>query len=78
MSEPIPLSKLKTKQGVRVTEIRRDPQGHWRKLIALGITPHTRLQLLQRYPTFVVQVGHTQAALDTQMAELVMVEKVEE
>lgn len=38
------------------------------KLMALGICPGSRIQLLQRRPSFVFQVGHSQFAVDEEMA----------
>lgn len=71
----IPLTQLKTRKQARIVEIRRDPEGHWRKLIALGITPDTVVYLAQKFPSYIVQVGHTTTALDKQMAELILVDK---
>jgi len=76
MSQPISLTRLKTRRQARIVEIRRDPEGHWRKLMALGITPDTVVYLAQKFPSYIVQVGHTMTALDKQMAELILVETV--
>lgn len=48
--------------------------GHWRKFMAFGIRPGARVTVTQRFPAFVVRVGHTQVALDRQAAALVSVE----
>ncbi len=70
----IPLSQLKPSVPARVVEIQHDSEGHWRKLSVLGILPGAQLVLVQRFPTFVVQVGYTMVALDAQLASLVLVE----
>jgi DtxR family Mn-dependent transcriptional regulator len=38
------------------------------RLCALGVAPGASLQLLQRLPTFVVRVGHTEIALEPEIA----------
>jgi Fe2+ transport system protein FeoA len=76
MSQPIPLTRLKARKQARIVEIKRDPEGHWRKLMALGITPDTVVYLAQKFPSYILQIGHTMTALDKQMAELILVEPV--
>lgn len=68
------LSDLAPKVPAQVVQIVHDPEGHWRKLSVLGIVPGVQVRLLQRFPTFVVQVGYSQVALDRQLARLVQVE----
>jgi len=68
------LSELPLKQSARVVQIQHDPAGHWRKLSALGLVPGVQIVLVQRFPTFVVQVGHSLVAIDRHLASLVQVE----
>lgn len=44
-----------------------------RKLVALGVLPGVRLRLMQRYPAYVIRLGHTELAVDTAMAALIRV-----
>ena len=41
--------------------------------MALGIMPGATLQLLQRFPAYVVQLGYTQLAIDKETAASIMV-----
>jgi DtxR family Mn-dependent transcriptional regulator/ferrous iron transport protein A len=56
-----------------VEALQHDTEGHWRKLLSLGIAPGVRIEMVQRWPAFVVRVGHTEVALDKETAELVTV-----
>jgi Fe2+ transport system protein FeoA len=44
-----------------------------RKLMAVGILPGTRIELIQRFPAFVFQVGNSQFAVDRPLAEVIFV-----
>lgn len=69
----ISLNALKQGASARVVQIRHDSQGHWRKLSALGIVPGATVRMVQRFPTFVVQVGYTLVAIDNELASQVHV-----
>lgn len=67
------LSALPKGASARVVQINHDAEGHWRKLSALGIVPGATVRMVQRFPTFVVQVGYTLVAIDEQLASQVRV-----
>jgi len=58
------LNELKRGELRPISEIVHDPDGHWRKLAALGLMPGADVKMLQRWPTLVVQVGRTEVGLD--------------
>ncbi|MCL6533809.1 MAG: ferrous iron transport protein A [Fimbriimonadales bacterium] len=70
----MPLSALKHGASARVVQVAHDSQGHWRKLSALGIVPGATVRMVQRFPTFVVQVGYTLVAIDSELASQVQVQ----
>jgi DtxR family Mn-dependent transcriptional regulator len=39
------------------------------KLIAMGILPGVSIQLLQKFPSYALKIGHSQVAMDREMAE---------
>lgn len=43
------------------------------KLASLGVLPGVRVELLQRWPTYVFRAGHTQLATDTDLARRIRV-----
>ena len=51
------------------TRDRRDVQ----KLMALGILPGVKIQLIRRFPSFVFQLGYSQFTVDRELAEKICV-----
>lgn len=43
------------------------------KLMAFGIMPGATLKLLQRFPSYVIALGYSQLALDTETARMIRV-----
>jgi DtxR family Mn-dependent transcriptional regulator len=41
--------------------------------VALGVLPGAELTLVQRYPAFVVRIGHAEFALDAELAGRIQV-----
>lgn len=73
----VPLTQLPTGAQARIVRVVHDPDGHWRKLSALGVVPGAALYLLQRFPTFTLRIGMSTLAVDTQLANLIYVEPLE-
>ena len=46
------------------------------RLASLGLSPGSEVGLLQRRPTFVVEVGETRFALDQEVARHIFVQRV--
>lgn len=67
------LNALPKGASARVVQIHHDAEGHWRKLSVLGIVPGATVRMVQRFPTFVVQVGYALVAIDEQLASQVQV-----
>lgn len=62
-------------EGVRARVVRLDEPGSQATahLVALGVLPGVELTLLQRYPAFVMRIGHTEFAVDDQLARRIHV-----
>ncbi len=43
------------------------------KMMAMGILPGAKIELIQRFPSYVFQVGHSQFAVDRPLAEIIYV-----
>jgi len=69
------LDELPKDVEATVLDVRRD-DGNWRKFLAFGILPGTRIMVTQRFPAFVISVGHTEVAMDREAAALVTVGEV--
>lgn len=73
MSEPggpsgVPLTEWPEGVSVRVTALSRVDSPSTAHLVALGVVPGAMLTLVQRYPAFVVRIGHAEFALDQELA----------
>ena len=73
-----PLSHLAPGAYGKVAYIYAPEAEKLQKLMAMGILPGVPIRLLQKFPSFVFQAGHTQFAVDEQIADAVYVRLVEE
>lgn len=71
------LSDLAAGTACEVLEIRSGGVGIDRAL-AYGLTPGVRLRLHQRWPAYVVQIGETDLAFDSDIARAIFVRVIEE
>jgi len=73
VSQDLPLTLLG--EGVRARVVRLDEPGSeaTAHLVALGVLPGVELTLIQRYPAFVMRIGHTEFAVDDQLARRIHV-----
>jgi len=68
-----PLSDLELGREGKVVFISTRVKGRLEPLSALGIIPGTTLQLKQRRPSYVIQIGETSVALDEQIVREIYV-----
>jgi len=71
--ETMPLVALRSGWDAEIVEVRAHNDAVLRKLTALGILPGVRVQLLRRFPCYLVQISHAQIALDKQLASAILV-----
>lgn len=62
------LSNLRTGQKGRVAYIHTQDHKKLEKIMAMGILPGMNITLIEKYPSFVFQVGHSQFAIDEDLA----------
>jgi ferrous iron transport protein A len=67
------LSQAKIGRVQTVAELRTEEIMVRRKLMAMGITPGSSLIVEQRFPSYIVKVGYTRAALDREIAASIFV-----
>lgn len=65
----LPLCELSPGDRGRVAYLRTGDSRRLQKLLTLGILPGVEVEMLQRLPTFVFRIGHSQMAVDREMAE---------
>ena len=71
----IGLNELKVNESARIVHLDADPK-EAAKLIALGILPGLQVTMLQRRPSYVFAIGHTQFAVDLKMAKQIRLERI--
>lgn len=65
----LPLSKLKKGNEGKIAYIQTEDKEMLRKIMAIGAIPGSLISLVQRFPTFVFQIGNSQFAVDKTVAD---------
>ncbi len=65
----MPLAELKTGQSGKIAYIHTHDRQMLQKIMAMGALPGTSVTLLQRFPSYVFQLGQSQFAIDKNIAE---------
>ena len=68
-----PLDKLKANQKGRVAYIHTKDPKRLQKLMAMGVLPGMTITLIQRFPSYVFQIGQSQFAVDKDLAEAIFI-----
>ena len=63
-----PLCDLQPHQGGHIAYIHMHDPKRLQKLMAMGMLPGTSITLLRRFPSFVFEAGHSQFAVDEEIA----------
>jgi DtxR family Mn-dependent transcriptional regulator len=69
----VALSQLEPDQKGRIAYINAKGRRRLQKLMAMGITPGMQLQVIQKFPSHVFQIGQTQIAVDEEIANEIFV-----
>ncbi len=69
----MPLANLGTGGWAVVLTVATSSEHERSKLMALGLLPGALLRLSQRFPSYVVRIGHTELALDKETARQITV-----
>jgi DtxR family Mn-dependent transcriptional regulator len=62
------LRDLRVKDRGTIAYLGTDDEARLHKLIAMGALPGLRLALIQKFPSYIFQVGQSQFAVDKEMA----------
>jgi DtxR family Mn-dependent transcriptional regulator len=68
-----PLSELKKDQKGEVIYLQTQDKNLLKKLMAMGVLPGRKIQLIQRSPSFVFSIGRTQVVVDREIASNIYV-----
>jgi Fe2+ transport system protein FeoA/rubredoxin len=74
-TDALPLSQLEAGKEAVVCYIDTGNKSTLNKIMALGILPGVRVTMIQKFPTFVFQVGNTRVTADEQLVNTIMVQK---
>ena len=72
----VPLSTLKPSQKAKILYILAGKDAQLHKLMSLGIVPGNIINMHQTYPSFIIQSGETQIALEEEIAANIFVKRV--
>ncbi len=70
--------KMELNKPSRITFITPGFHKRFQRLTSLGVTPGTQVVLKQRYPSFVIQVGETEIAIDGEIADEIYVKRIKD
>ena len=69
----MPLSELRKGQRGKIAYIHTNERAMLRKIMAMGALPGLSISLVQRFPSYVFQIGESQFAIDKDMAEQIQI-----
>ncbi|MDP2921030.1 MAG: FeoA family protein [Candidatus Omnitrophota bacterium] len=72
----MPLSKLDINKKAKVSHIKTEDKAMLQRIIAIGALPNTDITLIQRFPSFVFQIGKSQFAVDKELASCIYVRQI--
>lgn len=72
----VPLNKLKSNEKGKISYILSDVQTQLHKLMSLGIVPGSVITVHQTFPSYVIQSGEIQIALENEIAENIFIKKL--
>jgi DtxR family Mn-dependent transcriptional regulator len=74
--DSVSLSDLQVGERGTVSCLQQPSERAAWKLAAMGVLPGAELRVLQRYPACIFRIGHSEFAIDQQMAEHVRVHRL--
>lgn len=72
----MPLSELDINKNARVSHLQTRDHGAIQKIIAIGALPNTDIKLIQKFPSYVFQIGKSQFAIDKELASCIYVRAI--
>lgn len=69
----LPLTKLKSGQSGKIVYIQSDKRENLNTVLAIGLLPGRKVEVIRTSPSHVFQMEHTQIAVDSEIAESIYV-----
>lgn len=73
----LPLTKVKKGQSGKIIYIKSAKRENLNKILAIGVLPGRKVEVIQTYPSHVFQMEHTQIAVDGEIASSIYVGNLE-
>ena len=70
----VALSKLEPHKRAKVSHIKTEDKSMLQRIIAIGALPGIEIVLIQKFPSFVFQIGKSQFAVDKELASCIYVQ----
>ncbi|MDO8662968.1 MAG: FeoA family protein [Candidatus Omnitrophota bacterium] len=67
------MTNLKVNQRGKITRVNTRDLKKLKKIMAMGVLPGMPVILIQKFPSYVFQVGQSQFAVDKELAECICV-----
>ncbi len=62
------MTNLKVNQKGKITHINTHDHNKLKKIMAMGILPGMTVTLIQKFPSYIFQIGQSQFAVDKELA----------
>jgi len=69
----MPLTELDVNRKAKIAYLQTNDRATLQKVIAMGALPNTEITLLQKFPSYVFQIGKSQFAIDRELASHIRV-----
>jgi DtxR family Mn-dependent transcriptional regulator len=71
----VPLTEVKQGNGGEIAYLALTDDKKMQKLMSMGVLPGSRLSLIQKFPSYVFKVGHSQFAVDDSLAREIFIRR---
>jgi DtxR family Mn-dependent transcriptional regulator len=71
----VPLTEMRPNDEGEIAYIQTEDDKKMQKLMAMGVLPGNRINLIQTFPSYIFRVGYSEFAIDTNMAREIFVRR---
>lgn len=71
----VPLTELKSGEDGEIAYILTEDDKKMQKLMAMGVLPGNRINLMQTFPSYIFRIGYSEFAIDTNLAREIHVRR---
>ena len=69
------ITELNVGERCKVINLETSNEKRLQKLLSMGILPGRHIEILQKVPSYILQVGQTQYAIDKEIADAIYIEQ---